>query len=816
MRTMLQDIRYGIRLLRADPGFTLIAVLTLAIGIAANATVFNWIDNVLVHPIPGTSNAKELVCFETVAPNGDHLTVSYPAYRDYRDHLMHLSGLLIARPAYFSVGLDDRPERIWGELVSGNYFAVLGVKAGLGRLFSPEEYGDKLGGYPVVVIADGLWRRLFQADPDVIGRTLHINKQVLTVVGVTPPEFRGTVPGFALEIWVPAVMAAQLKAMPDWMLSERTSQMFLGTARLKPGVSMELAQSEVTAIAAEIARSNPSSDSGLTAMLVPLWKGQFGAPALLARPLRLLMAVCVVILLIVCANVANLILPRVMSRQREFAVRLAMGAGRTRIVRQLLTESFVLTAAGAVAAVPLTVWLQDLLVRLMPPNRFPLTALSGLNLDSVAFGMAVCLIASIASGIAPALQSARTDLNRALKEGGGSGTAGVRLLRLRGMLVVSEVALALVALVGAGLFAKSFKASAGINPGFDARNVAVAYFPLASAGYSVAERKLFCRRLRERLEALPGVKAVAYSDFVPLGFDRGAWEDVSVDGYVPAKDERMKIYRNIVSPGYFAALHIPIVEGRDFTEQDDESSLRVVIVTQAFRRRFFAGRNPIGYKVRAWGDWFTVVGIAADSNYHTPNEAPMAHFYAPFRQVYREDHSLAFYVRTAGPAEQGVAALRREAEALDPNVSAVNAMPMANYISAALYPQRVAAMLLGGLGALAMLLAAIGLYGVMSYSVSQRAPEMGIRIALGAASGEVVAMLMGQSMRFIGIGLAVGIAIPLALARAASSVLLRVSPSDPAVYAGAALFLAAVALVACYIPARRATHIDPNISLHAE
>ena len=816
MRTMLQDIRYGIRLLRADPGFTLIAVLTLAIGIAANTTVFNWIDNVLVHPIPGTANAKELVCFETVAPNGDHLTVSYPAYRDYRDHLTHLSGLLIARPAYFSVGLDDRPEGIWGELVSGNYFAVLGVKAELGRLFSPDEYGDKLGGYPVAVIGDALWRRLFHADPGVVGRPLRINKQVLTVVGVAPPEFRGTVPGFALEIWVPAVMAAQLKAMPDWMLSERTSQMFLGTARLKPGVSMELAQSEVTAIAAEIARSNPSSDSGLTAMLVPLWKGQFGAPALLARPLRILMAVCVVVLLIVCANVANLILARATSRQREFAVRLAMGAGPTRIVRQLLTESFVLAAAGAVAAVPLIVWLQDLLAKLMPPNRFPLTALSGLNLDSVAFGMAVCLIASIASGIVPALQSARTDLNRVLREGGRSGTAGIRLLRLRGMLVVSEVALALVALVGAGLFAKSFKASAGIHPGFDARNVAVAYFPLASAGYSMAERKLFCRRLRERLEALPGVKAVAYSDFVPLGFDRGAWEDVSVDGYVPAKNERMKIYRNIVSPGYFAALHIPIVEGRDFTEQDDESSLRVVIVTQAFRRRFFAGRNPIGYKVRAWGDWFTVVGIAADSKYHTPNEAPMAHFYAPLRQVYREDHSLTFYVRTAGPAEQGVAALRHEAAALDPNVSAVNAMPMADYITAALYPQRVAAMLLGCLGALAVLLAAIGLYGVMSYSVSQRAHEVGIRIALGAASGEVVAMLVGQSMRFIGVGLGVGIAIALALARAASGVLLHVSAADLSVYAGAALFLAAVALVACYLPARRATHIDPNISLHAE
>jgi len=455
-------------------------------------------------------------------------------------------------------------------------------------------------------------------------------------------------------------------------------------------------------------------------------------------------------------------------------------------------------------------------VMLRPPTGYPLTALSGLNLESLAFNVLVCLIASILSGIAPALQSAHTDPNRGLKEGGRSGTAGGRLLRLRGILVASEVALALVALVGAGLFAKSFKASVGIDPGFDARNVAVTYIPLASAGYSMPERKLFCRRLRERLEAAPGVQAVAYSDRVPLGFDRGAWEDVSVDGYVPAKDERMKIYRDIVSPGYFAALHIPIVAGRDFTEQDDESALRVAIVTQEFARRFFAGRNPIGCKMRAWGDWFTVVGVAADSKYHTPNEAPIAHFYAPFRQIYREDHSLAFFVRTAPPAERGVAALRREAAALDPNVSAIIPVPMSDYITAALYPQRVAAMLLGGLGALAILLAAVGLYGVMSYAVNQRTHEVGIRIALGAAAGEVVAMLVGQSMRFIGIGLAVGIAMALALARAASGFLLHVSAADPAVYAGAALFLATVALAACYIPARRATQIDPNISLRAE
>jgi predicted permease len=812
----LQDIRSSIRQLHANPGFTLIVVLTLAIGIAANTTIFSWIDNVLVHPIPGIADPKDVFCFETIAKNGEHLTVSYPAYRDFRDNVTQLSGLVITRPAVFSVGLDDRPQRVWGELVSGNYFAVLGVKPELGRIFLPDEYGDKQGGFPVAVIGDTLWRRMFQADPGVIGRQIRINKQMLTVVGVAPPQFHGTVPGFALEIWVPAVMAAQLKAMPEWMLRERTSQMFLGLARLKPGVSMEQAQSEVTATAAEIARRNPVSDGGLSAMLVPVSKGQFGATALLSQPLRVLMAVCVVVLLIVCANVSNLLLARAMSRQREFAVRLAMGAGRMRIVRQLLIETLVLTAAGAAAAMALTLGLQELLVKLLPPTALPITALSGLNRDCAVFAIVVCLMTSTASGIAPALKSASTDPNSGLKEGGRSETAGARVLRLRGMLVVSEVALALVALVGAGLFAKSFMASLRIDPGFDARNVAVGYVPLTSSGYSMPERKLFCLRLCERLESLPVVKAVAYADHVPLGFDRGAWEDVSVDGYAPAKNENMKIYRDIVSPGYFAALHIPILEGRDFSERDDEKSLRVTIVTQAFARRFFAGRNPVGIKMRAWGDWFTVVGVVADTKYHTPNEAPMAHFYAPLRQVYREDHTLAFFVRAAGPAELGIAALRREAAALDPKLIAIDATAMEDYITAALYPERVAAILLSGLGALAMLLAAIGLYGVMSYSVNQRTHEVGIRIALGATSGNVVAMLVRQGLRFIGIGLAVGIAIALLFARAVSGVLLHVRAADPAVYLIASLFLAAVALVACYVPARRATHVEPNISLRAE
>ena len=813
MRTLLRDLRYGFRVSLSKPGFTIVAVLTLAIGIAANTTVFSWIDSVLVRPLPGVSDGGELAAFESVAPNGDFFLTSCPDFRDYRDHLTLLDGLAMAQPRPLRIGDDDQGERVWGELVSGNYFAVMGVLPVAGRVFSPAEYGDAQGGYPVAVIGAGLWKRKFNSDPGVIGSVVRVNRQPLTVIGVVAPEFRGSLPGLAFEIWIPAMMAPQLKAMPDWMLKDRQTRSFVGIARLRRGVSMERARAEVASMAREIARAEPRTNRGMSATLLPMWKGHFGAQADLLEPLRILMAVCVLVLLIVCANVGNLLLARSTARQKEFSLRLALGGGLGRLFRQLLTETLMLALAGAIVGAPLAAWMSDWLGQLLPPSPFPMVLHVDMNFDILAFTLMLCLLACLAAGVAPALAGCRANLSQVLNGCSNRGTPGTASGRLRALLVAAEVALALVALIGAGLFAKSFEIARRIRPGFDPGHVLVSNLYLASAGYSLPERKLFCRRLRERMESQPGVTAATYADMVPLGFDSGPWEPLQIEGYVPGPSESMNIYRDVVAPGYFNLLHIPLLEGRDFTEQDDEGAARVMIVNQTFAKRFLGGHNPIGHQVHGWGKWFTVVGVARDSKYQTPNEPARPYFYVPFRQVYREDLAIAFLVRTAGDPKQALLALRREARQLDPNAGVFDIMPMTEFISASLFPQKVAAALLSVLGAIALILAAAGLYSVMAYSVTQRTREIGIRMALGARPGDVVRLVMRQSLAATLAGLAAGFVVALAVTRLASSLLVNISATDPAVFTAATLFLALVAAVAGYLPARRATRIDPNAAL---
>ena len=813
----IQDFRYALRVSAKSPAFTLVAVATLAVGIAANTTVFSWIDTVLLRPLPGVARQQELAAFETLAPSGEFLTTSYADFRDYRDHLTLLSGLAVAQPRALSIGQEDHAERVWGELVSGNYFAVLGVKPALGRVFSPDEYGDKQGGYPVAVISYGLWQRRFNGERSAIGRTIRVNRQQLTVIGVAPEEFRGTIPGLAFEIWAPAMMGTQLNLMPDWMMADRQTRSFISVARLKPGVSYDQARAEIAAVGRELARMYPRTNQGMSATVLPIWKGHFGAQSMMLAPLQILMAVCGVVLLIVCANIANLLLARAVARQKEFTLRMAMGAGRWRLIRQLLSESLVLAVLGAVAGVPLSLWLASGLGDLLPPGVFPITLDVRMNGDILVFTILLCALACVVSGVAPALHSSRTDLNEVLKAGGGrSGSAGGRSHGMRRLLVVAEVALALVAVIGAGLFARSFQLARRINPGFDPQHVLVSHLYLSTAGYSVPDRKLFCRRLRERLEAQPGVQAVTYADMVPLGFDRGPWEDLEVEGYVPSPSENMKIYRNLVAPGYFSLMRIPLLEGRDFTEHDDEKAERVMIVSQQFARRFFGGRPAIGRKVRGWGQWFRVVGVAKDSKYHTPNEAPRPYFYVPFQQVYRADLAIAVYLRVAGDPAQAISLVRREIRGMDPGVGVFDTMPLAEFIGASLFSQKIAAVLLGALGVIALLLAAVGLYSVMAYSVSQRTQEIGIRMALGARPGNVVGLIVRQAMAMAGIGLAAGVLAGLAVTRLASRMLVEVSATDPAIFAAATGFLAAVAAVASYLPAHRATRIDPNQALHGE
>jgi predicted permease len=810
-------------------GFTLVAVATLGIGIATSTTVFSWVDAVLLRPLPGVTAPERLVAVETVTPNGAFVPNSYPDYRDFRDHLTLLDGIAVTRPVAFSVGKEDHAERVWGELVSGNFFAVLGAKAALGRVFLSEEYGDKPGAFPVAVISDRFWRSHYGADPKIVGSTIRVNQHELTVVGVAAPGFHGSMAGEGFDVWVPYMMQPQLNGVEEWMLRDRGDRNMLGFARLKPGVTLGQAQEELTALYRRMAVADADMDQGMSATLLPLWKSHFGPQGLLLGPLRILTGVCVLVLLIACANVANLLLARSAARQKEFSTRLALGAGRARLARHVLMESLLLAAGGALAGVAATNWMSRALVYLLPPGQmYPLGLDLQWNGRVLGFTTLLCVFTALLAGLVPARQASRADLNEGLNESGRSGTTGVRSNRLRSMLVAAEVSLALVVLIGAGLFARGFAATSEIKPGFDPRHVLLSQFYLSTSGYNLEQRKEFCKRLEEKMDSAPGVVSAAYSDGVPLGFEPSWWEDLKIEGYEPSQSENMKIFRNVISPGYLPLMRIPLTQGRNFTEHDNEKSQLVMIVNQTFARRFFGTSNPIGRRIHGWGEWFTVVGVAQDSKYHYLSEAPTPYFYVPFRQIYRADMTLAFYVQTRGDPNAALAMVRQKVREIDPKVAVFDAVPLEEYIGASLYPQKLAASLLGALGSIAVILAAVGLYSVLAYAVTQRTHEIAIRMALGARPADVLGLVVRQGLTVASLGLAIGLALALAASRvfAATSFvgeamgshaeLLGVSATDPLIYLGAALFLAGVAALAAYIPARRAASVDPMAALRCE
>jgi predicted permease len=807
---------YGLRMLRNSPGFTVVAVLTLALGIAINATVFSWIDSVLLHPYPGVGHPEQLALIETVTPTGEHLVnTSYTDYRDYRANLRLASGVAMGRFTPLSVGADGKTGRAWAELVSANYFDVLQVKPVLGRTFLPEEGGDRAGAYPVAVISSNLWRNRYHSDPRVLGKTIRLNRHDLTIVGVAPPEFHGSIVGVLFDVWMPITMATEM-GTGKWTLTFRATRDITSTiVRLKPGVTIEQERAEVAALARRLAAAYPATNQGVNATVLPLWAGHLGFQGLLLKPLRILMAVCALLLLIVCANVANLLLARAVSRQKEFGIRLALGAPRGRLARQLLTETLILAGAGGLAGVILVMWMGPALLFLSPVVDVPIDLGGGVNLATVGFTALIAVLATAISGTAPALFSVRADVNDAIKEGGRSGGSSTGSHRLRGLLVMAQVALAMIALVGAGLFYRSFRNCVAIHPGFDVDNVSVSQFYLSYAGYSAQEQWEFCRKLRERLEAKPGVIGVTYSDVVPLASPVGSapWHRIEVDGYVPARDEQMMIHRATVPPGYFQFMGIPLLEGREFTERDDEHAPEMqMIVNQTFARRFFHGRNPIGRTVRMEGDVATVVGLVKDSKYHGLAEAPLPFFYLPFRQWFRPGLNFAVFLRTAGDPLRMTPVLQRQS--LELNQDAVfSTKLLAEATTASLYPQKVAAALLSVVGLVCVLLAAVGLYSVMSYAVSQRTQELGIRVALGAQPADVRRLVVREGLKLVLPGLAAGAAVGILAARLVSGMLIRLTPTDPATLAAAALLLGLVGLAASYIPAMRATRIEPMRAL---
>jgi predicted permease len=812
LQTVLQDLRFALKLFFSNPKFALVAVFTLGLGIAVNATVFSWIDSVLLHPYPGV-DTRGMALIETVTLSGEHLvSTSYVDVRDYRDNLKLVTDVAIGRFTPLTLGLEGNADRAWAELVSANYFDVLQVKPILGRSFLPEEAADKRGAFPVAVISYRMWQNRFHGDPNVLGKEIRLNRHQLTIVGVAPPGFRGSTVGLVYDVWMPITMAYEMGTGPT--LDYRGCRDLTSTiVRLKPGVTLQQAQDEVSTLAKRLAAAYPDTNRGVDAIVVPIWAGHLGAQSILLRPLQILMSVCVLLLIVVCANVSNLLLSRAVSRQKEFGLRLAFGAGKSRLIRQLLTETFLLATVGAVLGMALMLWLEKLLNRLLPRVDFPFDLQAGLTGTTVAFTLIVVVVITLAAGLVPALLSIRSNLSQGLNEGGRSGIGGARTHRLRGLLVGVEVALAMVALIGAGLFLRSFGNASRIEPGFNTKNVAVSQFYLSNAGYTADEQRSFCRRLRERMEPMPGVVGVTYTDFVPMTSPGSSPQNqIDIEGYVPAPNEQMLLHRATVPPGYFDFMGIRVLEGRDFTERDEAGAPLVFIVNETFARHFFGDSSPIGRKVHTGGDIATIVGEVKDSKYNSPIELPQPYFYVPFRQWFAPGLNFSVLIKTKGDPMTVIPDLRREALALNQDAF-FRSVPLEDAVGFSLYPQRVAAILLSATATLCLLLAALGLYSVMSYAISQRTQEFGVRIALGASRLKVLQLVTRESVMLTLPGLVVGIAVAIVALRFFGSMLVGVSPTDLLTFVAAAVFLIAVSLLASYLPARRALRIDPIVAL---
>ena len=810
MRGILEDLRYAAGVLRRTPAWTAVAVLTLALGIAATTTVFGWIDGMVLHPFRGATDDGQLAVLESVHASGiQGPNVSYADCQDFQDSLRSISGLLLNQHVPASVGDGEMAYSAWFEVVSGNYFDVLGVKPSLGRTFTRDEYGDRASAF-TAVISYRLWQEYFRGDPSILGRAVRINRHQVTIVGVAPPEFHGDFPGVALDGWIPVSLAGE---------RQRDARHFQAIVRLKPGVSLSEANAEVATVAARLARAFPKTNQGVSARIVPMWKAENGGLTnILASPLDILGAACGLVLLIACANVTNLLMARSASRRREFGVRAALGAGPGRLIRQLVSESLLLAALATLAGLPLALWFQDLPVKLVPPTGLPLYFDAHPSVRVFLFAALICLASALISGLPPAFQSVRRGVVDALKQGARGDTQSGHSRRISGLLVVAEVGLAFAALVTLGLFLRSLYGLENTPAGFDHRDVTVCRLFLATNNYAPTEEQQFSRRLRERLLAAPGVTGAAYSDSIPLGFGLGKWATVMVEGYASRSGENLDVHHASVSPGYFDLLRIPLLAGRDFRPEDKENVLRVMIVNESFARRFFDGRDPVGHRVRIYGQPFTIVGMVKDSKYSSLSEAPQPYYYMSFDQVHygSGESGVALYARTDGDARGFVPVLRREMLAIDPNSAGLTAMPLSDYISAAWFGPRLASLFLGVLGVISMLLAGVGLYGVMAYSVSQRTREIGIRMALGAQQEGVLRMVMRQGLLLALLGIAAGLAISLAATPQLAPLLYRVSPTDPVSIAGAALFLIAVAVLASLFPALRATRVDPILALRQE
>jgi predicted permease len=814
LEILWQDLRYGVRMMLKNPGFTTIAVLTLSLGIGANTAIFTLLDKLLIRTLP-VERPDQLVTFVEDA-GGEPAIFSYPLYAELRDRNDVLSGVAAFEQRPFSMSDGNATERVIGQIVSGNYFAVLGVRPALGRFFLPEE--DRTPNtHPVIVISHGLWRRSFGADPAVIGKTLSLNAYRYTVVGVAPSEFTGTTRGTASDVYVPIMMQAKVGPGRDDVLDNRNNGWLRLIGRLKPNVSREQAQAALATPVKDASKTFPDNPDKAAERLgdptkVFLMDGSRGHTDRvndLSLPLKLLMGVVGFVLLIACANVANLLLARASARRKEMAVRLAIGAGRWRIVRQLLTESAILATLGGGAGLLVANWFTGLLLRFQQQTNDVPRAIDG-SLDERALGftLGLSLLTGIIFGLAPALVAPKPDFVAALKEDTPGLGSVSRRLSLRNLLIMTQVALSLVVLIGAGLCVKSLRALQAIDPGFEPAKVVTASFNLSQNGYNEARGLQFISRLSERVATLPGVEAVSFA--FSVAFSDIAWVGpVFLEGSKP-----LPANFNSISPAYFRTLGTPLAQGREFTAQDTAEAPRVFIVNEAAARRFWTGREAVGQRLNGGA----VVGVVRNSKENGLTADPRPAVYVPLLQNYRPDirPELTLHVRTATDAQTLLAAVRREVQTLDPHLPVYNLGTLAQQKDGSLYAERLAAALLTLFGLLALSLAAVGIYGALSYAVTERTREMGVRLALGARPRDLLKLVVGQGMMLTLTGLVIGVGASFALTRFIAKLLYGVSATDPLTFVVTPLLLTGVALLACWIPARRATRVDPLAALRYE
>jgi macrolide transport system ATP-binding/permease protein len=811
IETTLQDLRFGFRMLRRSPGFSALAILCLTLGIGANAAVFSWVEGILFRPYPAVSHQERLLALSgTEVGETGGTAMSWPDYLDLQRSSTLFDTLFVSKITGTTLSIGDRAERTTGSIVSANYFDAIGVHPILGRGFEPGEDTGR-NAHPVAVISYQLWQGRFKGDREIIGKTQRLNGVVHTIVGVTPEGFYGTFVGWAMNFWVPASME-EIFESGGYKLEDRGARWIEAYVRLKPGVTREQAQQETSVVAKRLEADYPDTNRGRSMRLWPLWQTPFNNARTLLPTLEIMLAVVFFVLLIACANVGNLLLVKSFARRHEMTVRLAIGASRWRLLKQLLTEGVILSAFGAAGGLLVAYWCRHALVVLFPARGGVSMHLPGeIDWRVLAVSAGVCVIATLVVGLVPAMQSGRIDLAGALKSDSAGVVGSRQRAWVRSGLVVVQVSLSFVLLVGAGLLLQSLQKIRNSSPGFTTHGVLSTAVDVVSAGYDAQRTKNFQDELVDRVKALPGVESAVFARATPLGYGSYSESPIAVDGYQPPPEEQPTVEYNEVGPDYFVTMGIPLVSGREFTRADDEKAALVAVVNETMAGRYWRGKDPIGERVQVKGRWMRVVGMAKDSKYQSVRETPKPFFYVPWRQNFSVGGGL--YVRTPLSPETMATALAREVHALDGNLAPYEMITMQEQVDRSTSAQMVAVTLVGILGGLALLLAAIGLYGVMSYAVSQSARELGLRMALGADESNVWRLVMSRGLGLVAGGVLLGAAVALALTRLLGNLLYKVSPRDPLAFGAAFSVMTIAALAACFLPALRATRTDPARAL---